>query len=222
MIKKVEITIRNNATGEYLKLPIIPERLPYTDGPAQFNSVKIVSLGNVNFFDGVDLDNFTLSSFFPGRYDPGYCQVSAAELKTPETYRNWFSSLKDSGGTCQVIVPAYGISKTMQVASFDWEGVGAEGDIEYTLEFSEGKDIAPQQLTPGGQAPAVGDKAQVDRPAAPEKVAGKTYTVKAGDTLTAIAKRLGIANWRTGLYEPNKAVIGNDPGKIKPGQVLTI
>lgn len=221
-IKKVEITIRNNATGLYIKLPVIPERISYTDGAAQFNTVKVLNLGSVNFFDGVDLDSLTLSSFFPGRHDPGYCQVSAAELKTPETYRNWFSSLKDSGGTCQVIIPAYGISKTMQISSFEWEGFGAEGDIEYTLNFSEGKDITPQQLTPGGTAPSLGNKTQTDRSAAPAKNKANTYTVKAGDTLTTIAKKLGVANWRTGLYEPNKAVIGNDPGKLKPGQVLTI
>ncbi len=38
--------------------------------------------------------------------------------------------------------------------------------------------------------------------------------------LSVIAEHLGIANWNTGLYLPNKAVIGNDPNLIKPGQVL--
>ncbi len=51
--------------------------------------------------------------------------------------------------------------------------------------------------------------------------AGRTYTVRAGDTLSAIATRLGLDDWRT-LYEANRSVIGRDPDFIRPGQVLKI
>jgi murein DD-endopeptidase MepM/ murein hydrolase activator NlpD len=47
-----------------------------------------------------------------------------------------------------------------------------------------------------------------------------TYIVQRGDTLSGIAKKLGIPNWRT-LYEQNKAVIGKNYNLIKPGQKLT-
>ena len=46
------------------------------------------------------------------------------------------------------------------------------------------------------------------------------YKVQRGDTLSGIAKKLGIPNWRT-LYEQNKAVIGSNPNLIRPGQKLT-
>ena len=46
------------------------------------------------------------------------------------------------------------------------------------------------------------------------------YTVRKGDTLSGIAKKLGIPNWRT-LYEQNKSVIGKNYNLIKPGQKLT-
>ena len=46
------------------------------------------------------------------------------------------------------------------------------------------------------------------------------YKVQRGDTLSGIAKKLGIPNWRT-LYEQNKAVIGKNYNLIKPGQKLT-
>lgn len=46
------------------------------------------------------------------------------------------------------------------------------------------------------------------------------YTVRKGDTLSGIAKKLGIPNWRT-LYEQNKAVIGSNPNLIRPGQKLS-
>ena len=49
-----------------------------------------------------------------------------------------------------------------------------------------------------------------------------TYTVKAGDTLSKIAKeKLGDANAYMDIFNANKGVL-TDPNKIKPGQVLTI
>jgi nucleoid-associated protein YgaU len=49
---------------------------------------------------------------------------------------------------------------------------------------------------------------------------GDTYTVKSGDTLSAIGQHHGVA-WRE-IYEANKDVIGDNPDKIRPGQQLRI
>ena len=50
--------------------------------------------------------------------------------------------------------------------------------------------------------------------------AAKTYTVKAGDTLSKIAKdHLGSAGAYMKIFEANKDQL-TDPDKIKPGQVL--
>jgi nucleoid-associated protein YgaU len=50
----------------------------------------------------------------------------------------------------------------------------------------------------------------------------RTYTVKAGDTLSAIAKaHLGDASAYMKIFEANKDQL-SDPDKIKPGQVLRI
>ena len=52
--------------------------------------------------------------------------------------------------------------------------------------------------------------------------AHKTYTVKAGDTLSKIAKeQLGDANAYSRIFEANRDQL-TDPDKIKPGQVLKI
>lgn len=50
-----------------------------------------------------------------------------------------------------------------------------------------------------------------------------SYTVKSGDSLSAIAKsQLGDANrWRE-IYDANRDVIGDNPDRIHPGQDLTI
>ena len=66
--------------------------------------------------------------------------------------------------------------------------------------------VADIQVTGGGGAAA----------------AAKTYTVKAGDTLSHIAKEhLGSAGAYMKIFELNKDQL-SDPDKIKPGQVLRL
>ncbi len=58
--------------------------------------------------------------------------------------------------------------------------------------------------------------------AAASTAAAQTYTVKAGDTLSKIAKEhLGDANAYMVIFEANKDQL-TDPDQIKPGQVLKI
>lgn len=67
------------------------------------------------------------------------------------------------------------------------------------------KSIAPQTVTVHNDA----------TPAA----AGGAYTVQRGDTLSSIAKRLGVP--LADLYSANRAVIGGNINLIRPGQLLT-
>ena len=76
------------------------------------------------------------------------------------------------------------------------------------------KDIAADiRVTGGGSTPAAAPKAAA---------AAKTYTVKAGDTLSKIAKdHLGQAGAYVKIFEANRDQL-TDPDVIKPGQVLRI
>jgi nucleoid-associated protein YgaU len=75
--------------------------------------------------------------------------------------------------------------------------------------------VADIQVTGKGAGPASAG-------AAAAKAAGRTYTVKAGDTLSKIAKEhLGSAAEYTKIFEANRDTL-TDPDKIKPGQVLRI
>jgi LysM repeat protein len=63
--------------------------------------------------------------------------------------------------------------------------------------------------------------ADIQATKAAEPAAG-TYTVKAGDTLSSIAReRLGNANAYNKIFDANRDQL-TDPNKIKPGQVLKI
>lgn len=75
---------------------------------------------------------------------------------------------------------------------------------------------------PTWQTDIVADIQVTGGPAAAAPAAGKTYTVKAGDTLGKIAKEhLGNAGAYMKIFDANKDQL-SDPDKIKPGQVLRI
>ena len=81
--------------------------------------------------------------------------------------------------------------------------------------------VADIQVTGGPKAPPPPAGATVPKSAG-AATAGKTYTVKPGDTLSQIAKdQLGSAGSYMKIFELNKDVL-TDPDKIKPGQVLRL
>jgi nucleoid-associated protein YgaU len=76
--------------------------------------------------------------------------------------------------------------------------------------------VADIKVTGGGGAAAGGGAASG------AATAGRTYTVKPGDTLSEIAKdQLGSANAYMKIFEANRDQL-SDPDKIRPGQVLKI
>jgi nucleoid-associated protein YgaU len=75
--------------------------------------------------------------------------------------------------------------------------------------------VADITVTGGGAVGTSGGGAAVAQGA-------KTYTVKAGDTLSKIAKELlGDASAYTRIFNANRDQL-SDPDRIKPGQVLNI
>lgn len=213
----VELTIKDYETGEYLVVPVVPERVEYADGDKKADVVDIINLGDVAFPSGVNLDSLSWASFFPGRYDPGYCATS--NLKEPTRYRNIFSTWKDKGTKLQLICPAAGINKKMYLRTFTWDLRGFEGDINYSIEFEEVKEVRPRKASTSSSN--LGGK-KAGRSKVPKKSRPKTYTVVRGDYLIKIAKKHGIKDWRGKLYEPNRGVIGSNPDLIYPGQKLKL
>lgn len=217
--KKVSISIRELSTGTYYKVPVLPEEIAYSFGDATHDSVTVVDLGAVDFHSGNELDSFGWSSFFPARYDPNYC--STADLLTPLEYQKLLERWKTTGARLQLICSAAGINKTMVLYSFKPVFRGFEMDMYYQVDFKEKRTIKPVKVDLGAIMSQQKKQGAESRESAPDKTKPGTYTVKAGDTLTRIAKANGVTPWRT-IYEKNKKLIGTDPGAIKVGQVLTL
>lgn len=117
--------------------------------------------------------------------------------------------------------------KVGAVAFYDWNGdgeadhVGIVTDVRTKVHVLEGNTrvgtstnrVAVQQRSRS----AVMGYGYPDYGSSPIV---KTYVVKKGDTLSGIAKTLGL-DWQK-LYDANKGVVGKDPSLIKAGMPLSI
>jgi nucleoid-associated protein YgaU len=84
------------------------------------------------------------------------------------------------------------------------------------------KEVMADIRVKAGAQSQPGAQSQTIPQPTPAKASLKTYTVKAGDTLSEIAKReLGSANKYMDIFNANRDQL-SDPDTIKPGQVLKI
>lgn len=138
--------------------------------------------------------------------------------------------------------PATQISVAERVLASQGWGAWPACSAKLGLYGTAGANPTPVQVTPAQAAPVqaapvqAAPKAAVAPQAAPVQaapvqaaprhvaqvpVSGQTYTVKAGDTLSAIAQQLGVTGGWESLADANASVIAN-PNLIFPGQVLQL
>ena len=113
------------------------------------------------------------------------------------------------------------------------------GVVRRALEAALGVTVAALPVATTWAGPATADTGRpaptwsppsLDRPGAPVAIRRATYVVRSGDCLwTIAASHIGgrpgntrVAGSWPRWYAANRAVIGADPGLIKPGQRLAV
>jgi hypothetical protein len=124
---------------------------------------------------------------------------------------NWQRNPERFDGVLRTDFPAW-LVPTWDRFGFAWGGNyrGRHKDPMH-LEFMGSPDDADDMLSAARRALG-------HRPAE----AVEKYTVKRGDTLSTIARRLHLPGGWKPLFALNKGVIGNDPDIITPGMVLRL
>lgn len=190
--------------GSRIHLPVNPERITCQTGN-RIQAFSVIELGDISLPRGRVPTRFSFEGFFPGearRNDP-----MVKSWRSPKDIVEQLTAWRNEGTKLRLLVTETPINIDVYFdgnGSFEYEFRGGHGDCWYTMRFVEARDLTEARA----------------RPALPIL---KTYTVKPGDTLWAIAKKtLGDgARWRE-IYNNNVDVIGEDPNLIRPGQVLRI
>lgn len=116
-----------------VRIPVLPSE--YSVSSSQNNTVvNVIGLGDVVLKGKRGLRTISFSSFFPKRYDAGYCEYSS--IRSPKTYVDLIEKMKRAG-TVKLIITGTQINFRCTIESFDWGENDGTGDISYTLTFQE-------------------------------------------------------------------------------------
>lgn len=217
---KYEMWLTYNAESEKIQLPVHPERLQIENGSGN-DSVDIVGLGEIVIMRDRPALRFSFSSFFPATPFPG---VQTPTLTPPLALVRKINEWKAGKKPVHFIVTSCGIDVYASIERFTYyEEGGDPGTYQYTLELKEYREIAIRSVTVDTESQTATVEPQEAAPRVDNTVQPKTYTVKAGDCLYNIAKKLygKGGDWKK-IYEANRETIGGNANLIRPGQVFTI
>lgn len=209
--------------GSRIHLPVNPERITCQTGN-RIQTFDVIELGDISLPRGRVPTRFSFEGFFPGEARKNSLMVKS--WRSPKDIVEQLTAWRDEGVRLRLLVTETTINHDVYFdgdGSFEYEFRGGHGDCWYTIRFVEAREmvlLTETEVRPATMMVTSSSAAGSSRPAPPTP---KTYTVKSGDTLWAIAKQtLGDGGrWRE-IYNNNADVIGKDPNLIRPGQVLQI
>lgn len=203
--------------GSRLHFPVNPERITCNTGN-RILTFDVITLGEISLPRGRVPTRFSFEGFFPGEARKDLPMVKG--WRPPRELVGQLSAWRNEGTKLRLLVTETPINHDVYFdgdGSFEHEWRGGHGDCWYSLRFVEARELVVTAEAPVLVAAA---SAPQPRPAPPPP---KTYTVKPGDSLWAIAKRiLGDGSRWKEIYNANVSVIGKNPNLIYPGQVLRI
>lgn len=202
--------------GSRFHFPINPEKITCSTGNRML-AFDVIEPGEISLPKGRVPTRFSFEGFFPGEARKDDTIVKS--WRAPKNLIEQLSTWRDGGAKLRLLVTETPINHDVYFdgdGSFEHEWQGGHGDCWYSLRFVEARELVIR-----AEAPAIAvASASQPRPAPPTP---KTYTVKSGDSLWAIAKRiLGDGSRWQEIYNANVSVIGKNPNLIYPGQVLRI
>lgn len=210
--------LTHNAEQEKIRLPVLPQTFQVKNG-SNNSSVNIAGLGEIIVIQGRPALQFSFASFFPANRFPGLqTENITLPLKLVQTINAW----KASREPVHFIATACGVDLYVSIEGFNYsENGGDPGTYQYNMTLKEYREICTRQVKI--DIPTATATVQKEEPRVDNTVQPKTYTVKSGDCLYNIAKKIyGSGADYNKIYNANKDVVGGNPNLIYPGQVLTI
>lgn len=205
----MDFSLLDPNSNTVLRFPVAPSEMQVRIGPSTY-SFSPVNLGNIELPKGRQPVQISLSGIFPGlgRSLPGARRANPNNVVT--RLKKWSDSAYNR--PLRFIVTGTPWNLLVFISQFEAMHQGGHGDVTYTLDLTEWRQLVVQEVRTAQQA-----QKRADTKAKPQ-----TYTVKSGDSLWKIAQRFygNGTQWRK-IYEANKSKIKN-PDLIYPGQKFVI
>lgn len=213
-------------TGTRIALPLPPESVK-CKAETKFITYNIIDVGEVKLPNGEKLTKFSWSGRLPGASMKHMRMVSAADWRSPKEIQGIWSMWRNRGTKLRLLITGTTINHDVYLENYTVDNSRLD-TVEYSISFTHAKDIkvyttAELNIQDTAQVPQTTNDRPASSEAAAETPQKTTYTVKPGDSLWAISKKLlGSGARYNELYELNKSIIGGNPNLIYPGQTFTI
>jgi len=206
--------------GSQLHLPVNPGEVTIRR-EKQYETVNILSLGEVDFPTGEKLKEISFSSFFPRDYDPGYCQY--VDIPDPQIAMNQLTAWTVGEKPVRLIITETLINVLVLLITHVTTFKGGEpGDVYYDLSCRTWREVKARTAVEA-VTPVASPRITQQRPRPDVKPVQKVYVVKSGDSLWKIAKlQYGNGSKYSMIYNINKKIIGPNPNNITPGMKLVM
>ena len=229
--------MNKNGYDFYLKkclLPIAPEKLQVDINNAN-DTITLMNEGEINILKTAGLTDIEFECRIPQTQYPFAAYQSG--FKGASYFLDYFENLKVDKKPFQFIVsrtmPSGKVlfSTNIKVSLEDYKITeqASEGfDLIVKMKLKQYRDYGTKTINIRNAADdALAVRAEVTGTRAsesgPEPAAAQTYVVVKGDCLYTIARKFyGDGAKYIAIYEANREVIGGNPNRIYPGQVLTI
>lgn len=178
--------------SEGFRIPVNPPEIEVKE-QGQGSTYTVMKLGEINVIKESKLTEISFESFFPAQRYPF---VVGQTLLEPSAYVNLLKKWLDERQVVRLVLTGSTVDINMPVSieDFTWrEKAGATGDIEYELSLKRYVYHAPKKVVIQQQANKV--IVQKKQPRPNEKKPPRTYVLKKGDTLWALARKFGT-QWR--------------------------
>lgn len=206
-----------DSSGSKFHFPVNPEEISISR-EKQYETVNILSLGEVDAAQKEKVKEISFSSFFPKTADSRYSRYM--NVPDPQAAMNRLTAMMMDSRPSRLIITDTIINSLVYVSANHSTFRGGEpGDVYFDVSFRTWREMKVRKsAAAAGASSAASATVRSDTKPVP-----KVYTVQAGDTLSSIAKReLGSSSEWSAIYEKNKTTIGRDPNKIVPGQKLVM
>lgn len=208
-----DIYLTEKSGGLEMRIPWLPEKIAFQSGGTRFASYDILDLGQVQQVNGATIRKYKWSATLPGE---GHKDLPflRGSWQDPRKYQEVWSRWQSTGEPLRLLIPNTPINHDVQLADYSVDYAGAFGDYQYTVTFSDYRQVRVASTSPSAGTAAP----EASRPAAPQQ---KTYTIRDGDTLWGIAARADVfgsgAQWEK-LYQANKKVLDDEAARRGLGQ----